>query len=101
MKLGDWVKVPDGRVGTVVFSDLAGFGIKWGKLKLSLKEQETILNSCPIFAGKNPSEMMKFRPNVRLRDKKLSSHFRLECVGEDSCCKIIGNGCEILEDLKK
>lgn len=98
MKLGDWVKVPDGRIGTIVFSDLAGFGIKWGKLKLLLKDQEVILNSCPLFSGKNSPEIMKFRPDARLRDKRFSSHFRLECVGEDKLCEVIGNGCEIMEE---
>jgi len=31
MKLGTWVRLPDGREGTVVFNGLIGVGIKWGR----------------------------------------------------------------------
>lgn len=30
MKLGTQIKLPDGRVGTVVYNSLIGVGIKWG-----------------------------------------------------------------------
>lgn len=31
MKLGTHIKLPDGRVGTVVYNGLDGVGIKWGR----------------------------------------------------------------------
>ena len=30
MKLGTQIKLPDGRVGTVIYNSLIGVGIKWG-----------------------------------------------------------------------
>lgn len=29
MKLGTWVRLPDGRIGIVVYNSLIGVGIKW------------------------------------------------------------------------
>lgn len=97
MKLGDWIKVPDGRIGTVVYSSLEGFGVIWGKRKISLENQEMILGICPLF--KSNIRGYKFAPQAMLRDKRLTKLLRMECVGDEKICKIIGNGCETEEGL--
>ena len=43
MTPGTVVKLPDGREGTVVYHGLDGYGIRWGRQKLSDHDMELIL----------------------------------------------------------
>jgi hypothetical protein len=96
MNLGDWIKVPDGRIGTVVFSDLTGIGIKWGKHILRKVDQDQILGLCPLF-NQNRPRGYKWTPEAMLRESSMTNRLGVECVGEESLCEILGNGCELEE----
>jgi hypothetical protein len=55
MRIGSLVKVPDGRIGTVVYNGLDGVGIKWGEHRLGEEDLEQICGLCPLFDQKVPS----------------------------------------------
>jgi len=42
MKPGEVVKLPNGSEGTVVYHGLDGYGIKWGRRELSMREIEIL-----------------------------------------------------------
>lgn len=88
MKLGDIVKVPDGRIGTVVYSGLDGFGIKWGKHLLLEEDRSVILGLNPLFEVKTP-EGYNWFPDAMLRDKDVEKLLQIECVGNDKLCEIL------------
>lgn len=89
-KLGTWVKVPDGRIGTVVYNGLDGVGIMWGKKTFSAEEKELILSACPLFSSGKPDDWNeKFSPQAMLRDKKLEKLIGIECVGEERECEVV------------
>jgi len=94
-KLGDFIKVPDGRIGTMVYNGLEGIGIKWGKHKLTDEDREQILGLCPLFDQKPPSGY-NWKPDAMLRDQELTFLLGMECVGDEMFCEIIED-----EDLKK
>lgn len=77
MKPGTFVKLPDGRIGTVVYHGLDGYGIMWGKHKVPV---DAILDCCPLFDGGTPVEVLAFQPQAMLRDEYPGT--RLECVGD-------------------
>ena len=71
MKPGTFVELPDGRVGTVVYHNLDGYGIKLGRHNLSESDVNGLLRG-------NASEGLA--PDAMLRDPYPSAE--LECVGE-------------------
>jgi len=87
-KIGLWVKVPDGRIGTVVYNGLDGVGIKWGKHQLEAEDLEQIQGLCPLFDQKVPSGYEWF-PDAMLRDKSLIALMKMDCVGEEELCEIV------------
>ena len=44
MELGTFVKLADGREATVVYHGLDGYGVKWGKIEISLEDRLQILS---------------------------------------------------------
>ena len=80
MKPGTYIRLPDGREGTVVYSGLDGYGIKWGRIRIDLKAIESY---CPIFAeqGKDAGADYPFYPDAMLRNPYPSA--TTECVGEE------------------
>lgn len=92
MKLGDYIKVPDGRVGTIVYNGIDGIGIVWGQHKLTKEDQDQIMGLCPLLNQKIPDDY-KWTVQAMLRDKSLQKYFNEECVGDDKLCEVIGNGC--------
>lgn len=79
MKPGTFVRLPDGREGTVVYHGLDGYGIVWGRKTVDV---EAILSSTPIFSGENETNIPE--PKAMLREPYPSAiKQNLECVGED------------------
>lgn len=77
MKAGVIVKLPDKRIGTVVYNGLDGVGIKWGEHKITIEDLEgdgnTFEDSC--------SEDYEWEPDAMLRDDYPSAD--LPCVGSE------------------
>jgi hypothetical protein len=80
MKIGTHIKLPDGRVGTVVYNGLDGVGIKWGKHELTLEDRELIGQGGPF--GKARADYPWF-PDAMLREKSVQDLFAQECIGEE------------------
>jgi hypothetical protein len=79
MKPGTVVQLPDGRVGTVVYHGLDGYGIKWGRRKLSATMVESSLGTQPLLDdGEDHSDIPQ--PEAMLRSAYPSA--ALPCVGE-------------------
>ena len=76
MKPGTYIRLPDGREGTVVYHGLDGYGIKWGRMRV---DADTILRTQPLF-GRAPEEWPWF-PEAMLRDPYPGS--TVACVGEE------------------
>jgi len=85
-KLGTHVRVPDGRVGTVVFNGLTGIGIKWGLHDPPAKYFEgtsgDIGNQCP-------TPLWEWFPDAMLRSPKMSDILGMPCVCEEYEVEII------------
>lgn len=78
MKLNTKIKLPDGRIGTICYSHIDGFGGVWGEREFEMPEGGF---------GDLPE------PEFMLRDKKLQGRVgceKSECVGEEY--KIINQG---------
>ena len=69
MKCGTFVKLPDGRIGTVVYHGLDGYGIKWGRLQVPVDE---LLNG---------TASDEWAPEALLREPYKTADY--ECVGDD------------------
>jgi len=85
MKPGTIIKLPDGRIGTVVYHGLDGYGIIWGAHTVPV---EKILETCPLFSRDTPPEMLEYEPQAMLREPYTT---KIECVGEEY---------EIIEETK-
>jgi len=87
-KLGTQVKIPDGRVGTVVYNSLIGVGIKWG---LHNPKPEDFEGTTGNTVTENAPENWKWEPDALLRDdmKELDG---MECVCKESEVKILRDG---------
>ena len=84
MKPGTIVKLPDGRIGTVVYNSLIGVGIKWGEHKVTYEDLEgtdgnTVSDGAP--------EGFEWEPDALLRDPWPGCEnygFSVEeCVGDE------------------
>ena len=81
MKIGTRIKLPDGRVGTVVFNGLQGVGIKWGIHKPNPKDfEDTDGNTTSRIPTLQP---WPWAPEAFLREKSVQKYFVEPCVGED------------------
>ena len=85
MKLGTFVRLPDGRVGTVVFSGLVGVGIKWGWHYPNPKDFEGTHGD--LFTVEVPPELRQWMPDALLRNPwkgcERSGWTKEQCVGTE------------------
>jgi hypothetical protein len=85
MKLGTKVKLPDGRIGTVVFNSLIGVGIKWGVHDPPLEDFDGTTGGV-LWEDAKPADW-PWRPDALLRKPWLGAlryGFAIEdCVGEE------------------
>ncbi len=81
--INDVIKLPDGRVGTVVYHGLDGEGIKFGIHNVPLEDLEG--TSGGLFRDDLPLNhpSWQWRAEAMLRDQKLQHLFDIECVGEE------------------
>ena len=79
MKPGTYVRLPDGRMGTVVYNGLDGVGIRWGTLALTAEQAETILASNPLFGSALTQEQLRLVPEAMLHEPYPGAD--LPCVG--------------------
>lgn len=77
MKAGTKIKLPDGRIGTVVYNGIDGIGIKWGEH--NIKEID-IHGSGGLINEEIPGDYAYFA-DAMLRDKYPDAD--IECVGGD------------------
>ena len=77
MRMGVVVRLPDGRIGTVVYNGLDGVGIKWGSYSITT---EDIKGHGGLFS-EPPLKDYKWFPDAMLRDDYLYAD--LPCVGGD------------------
>ena len=94
MKLGTQVKLPDGRMGTVVFNGLVGVGIKWG---LHDPPPEDFENTHGDLFDIEPPANFKWNPDALLREPfktcKENGYNPEDCVGKDFEVIRAGYGC--------
>lgn len=74
MRPGTFIRLPDGREGTVVYHGLDGYGIQWGRVEVDVDE---ITSPNPLFDDA-PSNW-RWHPDAMLRDPYEGAD--LECVG--------------------
>jgi len=84
VKPGTIVRLTDGRVGTVVYHGLDGYGIVWGRRQLAGQDIECLLSG-GVFRTTDDGALEDARhrglmPEAMLRDTYPSAD--LECVGE-------------------
>jgi hypothetical protein len=79
MKLGTKVKLPDGRIGTVVYNSLDGVGIKWGEHEPNPKDFEGTHGG--LFESEIVPDDFPWFPDAMLRTSYPSAS--LPCVGND------------------
>lgn len=93
MKLGTQLRLPDGRVATVVYNSLIGVGCKLG---LHNPNPADFVGTSGDLLDADPPDDWPWRPDVILRDPWPSCEnwgFRFEdCVGKESACKILRVG---------
>jgi hypothetical protein len=76
MKPGTFIRLPDGREGTVVYHGLEGYGIIWGR---QIVDVEAILLTTPLFTNAPTNGCPE--PEALLRKPYRDAY--LECVGEE------------------
>ena len=97
-KLGTQVRVPDGRVGTVVYNSLMGVGIKWGLHDPYPGDFEGTSGNTVTLLGGDEDKPRDFawEPDALLRTPWPSCErygFAPEdCVGEEEDCEILRIG---------
>jgi len=93
MKLGTQIKLPDGRVGTVVYNSIIGVGIKWG---LHNPDPKDFDGTDGDLTSHKPIEEWEWEPQAILRDPWPSCEkcgFKPEdCVGREYEILRIGLG---------
>ena len=78
MRPGTVVKLSDGRVGTVVYHGLDGYGIVWGNRKVDV---ELVLSADSLFRRPPPGYPRDLFPEAMLREPYEGAD--LPCVGDD------------------
>ena len=86
MKLGQLVRLPDGRVGTAVFNGLTGVGIKWGRHKPDPADFEGSAGDC---FGKTRPKDWPWYPDAMLRDPRVSKTLGMPCVCDESRVELL------------
>ena len=78
MKAGTIIRLPDGRMGTVVYNSLDGVGIKWGRHNITIDD---IQGRGGVFDEDMPEDNYDLYPDAMLREPYPSAD--IECVGGD------------------
>lgn len=81
MRPGTIVRLPDGRIGTVIYHGLDGYGIRWGRVRSTREDLETLYEAQGGLFGRPVP--MPLRPEAMLRKPELEPLLGLECVGEN------------------
>jgi len=82
MKAGTIIKLPDGRIGTIVYNGLDGEGIKWGKHNITI--HDIIGNGNTTHGAEIAPTNYDWFPDAMLRDVySLAEKEGIECVGND------------------
>ncbi len=90
MKLGTWVRLPDGREGTVIYNSLIGVGIVWGLHNPDPKDFEGTDGN--TVSGGVPDDF-KWEPEALLREPFTGCE---SCgFSADEC---VGSNYEIIRD---
>jgi hypothetical protein len=81
--INDQVRLPDGRVGTIVCHGLGGNGIKFGLYDIPLEDLEGTTGGG--FADNLPADhpSRKWFADAMLRSPEVQKYFSLPCVGEE------------------
>lgn len=81
MKPGTVVRLADGRIATVVYNSLMGYGVRMGRIKLTHEMLDAIYSGDgnTVVDG-NPSGMAEIEPEALLRDGWPAAP--MPCVGE-------------------
>lgn len=79
MKVGTIIKLPDGRIGTVVYNGLDGVGIKWGEHNIT--KNDIVGDGNTTHGSEIAPENYNYFPDAMLRKPYPSAD--IECVGED------------------
>ena len=84
MKLGTWIRLPDGREATVVFNGLCGLGIKWGLHRPDPQDFVGTAGDVLRPVPPRPSDW-PWQPDAFLREPLpgLDEMLGGECVGEE------------------
>lgn len=77
LKAGTFIRLPDGREATIVYSGLDGFGIIWGKQEVDVNAIE---ECCPLLEGGRKNDIAP-EPEAMLREPYRTASF--PCVGEE------------------
>lgn len=78
MKPGTIIKFADGRLATIVYHGLDGYGIQWGVKSVDIK---TIKATNPLFDNK-PKDF-EWEPEAMLREKSYESRCKIPCIDSD------------------
>jgi len=79
MKAGTIIRLPDGREGTVVYHGLGGYGIQWGRIKVTVEDIEDAMQGANTLFGEPPDDY-PYYAEAMLREPY--PHADIECVGE-------------------
>jgi hypothetical protein len=79
-KLGQHIRLPDGREATTVYNSLEGVGVKWGIHNPDPNDFEGSSGGCVRW---DIPEDFEWFPDAMLRSPDLQHLFDLECVGEE------------------
>ena len=80
-KLGQHIRLPDGREATTVFNGLIGVGIKWGIHHP--REEDFELTDGGCFNRNNVPDDWPWQPDAFLREAEFAVRLGEECVGEE------------------
>ncbi len=81
MKPGTFIRLPDGREATVVYHGLTGYGVRFGRLRLSAAEIEAIYNGDGDTIRVTVPEGFELMPEAMLRDPYQRAS--LPCIGTE------------------
>ena len=85
-QLGTFVRVPDGRVGTVVYNSLVGVGIKWG---VHYPKREDFIGTDGDTVVENVPLGFKWYPDALLRNPSMSERLEIICICEENEATIV------------
>ena len=99
MKPGTIIKLPDGRIGTIVYHGLTGYGFIWGKHEVPI---DKILETCPLWEKSIPIDLLQYQPQAMLRKPEMSELLKIDCVGENyEIVEVSGHDTEVEDEEEK